>query len=90
MSLCEVLNSEEPRHAPRLHKSTKHLKELYEIIAEKYAEVERAVFSGYSWFQITDALEKDCGDKWSENWNMTDIKAMFGFVKREKEIKEWW
>lgn len=90
MSLYEVLGSVEPIRAPKLHRSTKNLKGLYEIVAERYAEIERAIFGGYSWMQVSGALETDCGDRWNKDWRSADVKAMFGFVKREKEIKEWW
>ncbi len=60
MSLYEVLGSVEPIRAPKLHRSTKNLKGLYEIVAERYAEIERAIFGGYSWMQVSGALETDC------------------------------
>ena len=89
MTLTSLLSREEPNRKSRIRKITKQLGELYNIIAENFDEIDRGVFGGYSWYQITNALEATLGTsgRWSDKWSSTDVSAMYNFVCKEREIK---
>lgn len=89
MTLMSLLSREEPNRKSRIRKRTKQLGELYKIVYENFDEIDRGVFGGYSWYQITNALETTLGHtgRWSDKWSSTDVSAMYNFVCKEREIK---
>ena len=89
MTLISVLSMEEPNRKSRIRKRTKQLGELYKIVDENFDEIDRGVFGGYSWYQITNALETTLGPsgRWSDKWSSTDVSAMYNFICKEREIK---
>lgn len=89
MTLISLLSKEEPNRRARIRKRTKRLGELYKIVSDNFDEIDRGVFGGYSWCQITNALEATLSPagRWFDKWSSTDVSAMYNFICKEREIK---